>query len=39
VEEGFQVAGSGLGFRESSGDVRGVVESAVVPALREIGLL
>jgi alpha-N-acetylglucosaminidase len=39
VEEAFQVAGSGLGMRESSGDVRGVVESAVVPALKEIGLL
>ncbi|KAF2442999.1 glycoside hydrolase family 89 protein [Karstenula rhodostoma CBS 690.94] len=39
VEAGFQVAGSGLGVRESSGDVRGVVESAVVPALREVGLL
>lgn len=39
VEEGFQVAGSGLGVRESSGDVRSVVESAVVPAMERLGLL
>ncbi|KAJ4360072.1 uncharacterized protein N0V89_000631 [Didymosphaeria variabile] len=39
VEDGFQAAGSGLGIRESTGDVRGVVESAVVPALREAGVL
>ncbi|KAL5388189.1 hypothetical protein DPSP01_003178 [Paraphaeosphaeria sporulosa] len=39
VEVGFQVPGSGLGVRESTGDVQGVVESAVVPALKEMGIL
>lgn len=39
VEEGFQVPGSELGVRESGGDVRGVVESAVLGALREVGVL
>lgn len=39
VETGFQVAGSGLGIRTSTGDVRSVVESAVVPALVELGIL
>ena len=39
VEEGFQMAGSGLGIRESGGDVRSVVESAVVPAMEKLGLL
>ena len=39
VESGFQVAGSGLGVREVGGDVRSVVESGVVPALKELGLM
>lgn len=39
VERGFQSPDSGLGIRTSDGDVRGVVESAVVPALREVGVL
>ena len=39
VEVGFQAVGSGLGIREGGADVRGVVESAVVPAMKGLGLL
>lgn len=41
VEKGFQVPGTGLGIKEATheGAVRSVVESAVVPALRELGII
>ncbi|KAJ4377746.1 hypothetical protein N0V83_000576 [Neocucurbitaria cava] len=41
VEKAFQVAGTGLGVRKAgeTGDVRSVVESAVVPALKKLALV